>query len=145
MNKHLRKVQASCIRTVLHCTCRNNRLSPRICFHQSLGRNRDSEGCMNLKGFSFLLFFIAHTRLSLFIYCMWMCVSERELSCGVSERGPVWSSSVFADKSLWVTDWDLIMISSAPPISTPSFLSITASAPLTESSCAYHATENWQN
>lgn len=50
--------------------------------------------------------------------CCRLFVRERELSCGVSEHGLVWSSSVFADKSLWVTDWDLLMISPTPPVST---------------------------
>lgn len=35
-----------------------------------------------------------------------------------SQHGAVWSSSMLADKGLWVTDWDLFMISPTSPIFT---------------------------
>lgn len=72
---------------------------------------------------------------------------QREFSCSVSERRLVWSSSALPDKSPWVTDWDLLMISSAQPTSiSQSFPSIIACALwLSRLFLTFEADENWQH
>lgn len=116
---------------MFHIPLNTDEYSPRIYFLQSLGRNRNSKGCADAVTSKDLAFDTSLLLMHTYPYSYTVCeyVLERELLCGVSEHGLVWSSSVFADKSLWVTEWDLLMISPAPPISNSlSFLSIIACA-----------------